>query len=82
MFFRYVVMELVPVDAIAGSFDPRLGRPTNELYSMADLQLIMEFINWPVSHAVNAYMPNMGIHYTLNLEPVAQNIGVRTLELY
>ena len=80
--FRHVILELMPVDAIGGGFDPRLGRPTKELYSMAGLQLIMEFMNWPVEQAVDEYMFNMGIHYALNLEPVAQNISIRTIERY
>ena len=30
--FRHVILELMPVDAIAGRFHPRMGRPTKECY--------------------------------------------------
>ena len=37
--FRHVLLELMPVQALAGHFSRDLGRPTKELYSMAGLQL-------------------------------------------
>jgi len=40
--FRYVILELMPVDVISDHFDPVMGRPTKELYSMAGLILLME----------------------------------------
>jgi len=36
---RQVILDLMPVDTIAGRFDRRMGRPTKELYSMAGLNL-------------------------------------------
>ena len=38
--FRHVILELMPVDVISGHFDPAMGRPTKELYSMAGLLLL------------------------------------------
>jgi len=32
--FRHVILELMPVDAISEHFDPIMGRPTKELYSI------------------------------------------------
>jgi len=66
--FRHVILELMPVDAIAGRFDPRMGRPTKELYSMAGLILIMEFRNWTKEEALDAYRFHLDIQYALNLE--------------
>jgi hypothetical protein len=80
--FRHVILELMPVDTIAGHFDPQRGRPTKELYSMAGLLLIMEFKNWTKEEALDAYRFRMDIHYALNLEPVAHDISMRTLERY
>ncbi len=80
--FRNLILELMPVDTIAGRFDPKLGRPTKELYSMAGLLLIMEFMNWTKQEALDAYSFRMDVHYALNLEPVAHDISMRTLERY
>jgi len=80
--FRHVVLELMPVDAISGHFDPAMGRPTKELYSIAGLLLIQEFMNWTKEQALDAYSFNMNVHYALNLEPVTHDISKRTLERY
>jgi len=40
--FRQLILHLLPVDVVEKAFDPSLGRPTKELYSMAGLILIME----------------------------------------
>lgn len=80
--FRHVILELMPVDTIAGRFHPAMGRPTKELYSMAGLVLIMEFKNWTKEEALDAYRFHLDIQYALNLEPVAHDISMRTLERY
>ncbi len=79
---RHVILQLMPVDTLAAHFDPKQGRPTKELYSMAGLLLIMEFRNWTKEEALNAYRYHLDIHYALNLEPVAHEISMRTLERY
>jgi hypothetical protein len=78
--FRNVILELMPVEQISQHFNPTLGRPTQEMYSMAGLLLIKEFMNWTKPEALDAYSFNIGIQYALNLEPVAQDISMRTLE--
>jgi hypothetical protein len=80
--FRHVILELMPVDAISGHFDPTMGRPTKELYSMAGLLLIQEFMDWTKDQALDAYSFSMNVHYALNLEPVTHDISKRTLERY
>jgi len=80
--FRHVILELMPVDTIAGRFHTAMGRPTKELYSMAGLVLIMEFKNWTKEEALDAYRFHLDIQYALNLEPVAHDISIRTLERY
>ena len=72
----------MPVDAVSGHFDATMGRPTKELYSIAGLLLIREFKNWTKDEALEAYSLDMNIHYALNLEPVAHDLGMRTLERY
>lgn len=80
--FRHVILELMPVDALAGEFDPTMGTPTKELYSMAGLLLLKEFKNWTTSEAVEAYLFNADVQYALNLEPCGQSLCERTIERY
>ena len=80
--FRHVILELMPVETISGYFDPAMGRPTKELYSMAGLLLIKEFMDWTKDETLDAYSFRMDIHYALNLEPVTHDISMRTLERY
>jgi hypothetical protein len=80
--FRHIILELMPVETISGHFDPAMGRPTKELYSMAGLLLIKEFMDWTKDEALDAYSFRMDIHYALNLEPVTHDLSMRTLERY
>lgn len=80
--FRHVILQLLPAEALARHFDPALGRPTKELYSMAGLIFLKEALNWTDKEAVAAYRYHLDVHYALNLEPVAQAMGLRTLERY
>lgn len=80
--FRHVILELLPVETLRQHFHPTLGRPTRELYSLAGLILLLEFRNWTKDQAVTAYCLHMEVHYALNLEPMAHDLSVRTLERY
>ena len=80
--FRHIILELMPVETISGHFDPVMGRPTKELYSMAGLLLIKEFMDWTKDEALDAYSFRMDLHYALNLEPVTHDLSMRTLERY
>jgi hypothetical protein len=80
--FRHVLLELMPARALAKHFDPAMGRPSKELYSMAGLIFLKECFDWINEEALNAYRYHMDVHYALNLEPVAQDMSMRTLERY
>ena len=80
--FRHIILELMPVDAVSEHFDPAMGRPTKELYSIAGLLLIQEFMDWTKDQALDAYSFHTNVHYALNLEPVTHDISKRTLERY
>jgi len=80
--FRHVILELMPVAELGSHLHPTLGRPSKELYAMAGLILMMEMKNWTKQEAVTEYCFNMAVHYALNLEPVAQDLSVRSLERY
>jgi len=80
--FRHVILELMPVDALSEHFDPAMGRPSKELYSIAGLLLIQEFMDWTKDQALDAYSFHTNVHYALNLEPVTHDISKRTIERY
>lgn len=80
--FRHAILELMPVDVLQEHFHPTLGRPTQELYSMAGLVLLLEWMDWTKEQAVNAYRFHTEVQYALNLEPEGHDLSVRTLERY
>lgn len=80
--FRHVILELMPVEGLGCAFDPAIGRPTKELYSIAGLLVIKAFMDWTEEEAVSAYRFHLDLHYALNLAPKAQDLSVRTLERY
>lgn len=80
--FRRAILKLLPAGTLAEHFDPEMGRPTKELYSMAGLLFIMEFRNWTHEEASDAYMFNIDLQYALNLKPENQSLCRRTIERY
>ena len=80
--FRETILELMPVKAVGQHFDPVMGQPTKELYSMCGLIFIMEFRNWTAEEAADAYVFHSGIQYALNLDPENQSLSSRTVERY
>ena len=72
----------MPAGKLAEHFDPQMGRPTKDLYSMAGLLFIMEFRNWTHEEAADAYMFNIDAQYALNLNPEKQSLCRRTIERY
>lgn len=80
--FRHVILQEMPAHELGDHFSPDQGRPTMELYSMAGLLLIMEFKNWTVDEATDAYMYSADIQYALNLGRDHQSMTTRTIERY
>jgi len=80
--FRHVILELMPAEQLGGHLHATMGRPSKELYSMAGLLLLMELMDWTKQEAMYEYCFNMAVHYALNLEPVAHDLSIRTLERY
>ncbi|MFN0075476.1 MAG: transposase [Prosthecobacter sp.] len=80
--FRRSVLALMPAADLGQHFDPQLGRPTKELYSMAALTLIMEFKNWTIDTAAEAYSYHNDLHYALNLARDHQYLCPRSLDTY
>lgn len=80
--FRCAILKLMPAGKLAEHFDPAMGRPTKELYSMAGLLFIMEFRNLTHEEAADAYMFAVDVQYALNLQPENQSLCRRTIERY
>ena len=80
--FQQAILKLMPAGKLAEHFDPEMGRPAKELYSMAGLLFIMEFRNWTHEEAADAYMFNIDAQYALNLQPERQSLCRRTIERY
>ena len=80
--FREMILELMPADALASHFHEFMGRPTKELYSVAGLLLIKEFMNWTNKQAADSYMFDVSVQYALNLQPKQQSMCERTIERY
>jgi hypothetical protein len=80
--FRTTLLEIMPARQLGKHFDPTMGRPTKELYSVAGLLFLQEFKNWTVPDAVEAYLFHTDIQFALNLEPGRDEMCERTLERY
>jgi hypothetical protein len=80
--FRSTLLELMPAKKLGEHFDPVMGRPTKELYSVAGLLFLQEFKSWTVPQAVDAYLFHTDVQFALNLEPGVDEMCERTFERY
>lgn len=80
--FRSVVLELMPVSELSKHFHESLGRPSQELYSMAGLVFLAEFNDWTLVEAVTAYESHLNVRFALGLSPGVSSLSQRTLERY
>jgi hypothetical protein len=80
--FRTMLLELMPAQQLGKHFNPTIGRPTKELYSVAGLLFVQEFQNWTNAEAVEAYLFRTDLQFALNLEPGVDEMCERTLERY
>lgn len=80
--FRTLLLELMPARRLGKHFNPTIGRPTKELYSIAGLLFLQEFQNWTIPEAVEAYLFRTDVQFALNLEPGHAEMCERTLERY
>lgn len=79
---RFVILELMPVDVLSARRHETHGRPTKELYSVAGLLFIKDFMGWTVEETVAHYSLHVGIQFALNLPPMGASICERTIENY
>src|SRR3954469_17432246 len=79
--FRHVILEVMPVAELGSHFSDSMGAPTKELYSMAGLVFLADFLGWNAQEAVEAYIFRSDVQYALNTEPGA-TLCTRTFERY
>ena len=80
--FRGTLLHLMPVRELGKHFDPAIGRPTKELYSVAGLLFLQEMNDWTNAEATEAYLFRTDVQFALNLEPGLDQMCERTLERY
>jgi hypothetical protein len=80
--FRETILQLMPVEGIEDGFSETTGQPTKELYSMCGLVFIMEFMDWTIDEAVDAYIYRTDIQYALNLDSTDIYLSERTVYRY
>ena len=80
--FRTQILHLMPVGKIAEHFDPTLGCPTKELYSMAGAIFLKEFFDFTIDEAVRRCVMDSAWHYALNVAPTTAGMSHATIERY
>ena len=79
--FRVLVLQELPVAAIARHFSEHFGCPTKELFSMAGLVFLADFFDWTAEEAADAYMMRVDVQFALNIDPGVECCS-RTVERY
>jgi hypothetical protein len=80
--FRWQLLHLMPVGKLAEHFDPTVGCPTKELYSMAGTIFLKEFLNLTIEQTVQRYLFDSQWHYALNVVPNTASISHASVERY
>ena len=80
--FRQQILQLMPVEKLGEHFDPSLGCPTKELYSMAGAIFLKEFQNLTIEETVERYLLDARWQYALNLVPTQVSMSHATVERY
>jgi RNA polymerase sigma-70 factor (ECF subfamily) len=69
--FRHVLLEVMPVAALAPDFSDDPDAPIEELHSLAGLVFLADFFGWTPQEAAEAAIFRTDVQYALNLEPGA-----------
>ena len=80
--FREQILHLMPVGMLAEHFDPKVGCPTKELYSMAGAIFLKEFFNLTIEETVRRYLTDGAWHFALNVVPTTASMSHATVERY
>lgn len=80
--FREYILPSIPVDKVKKYFDPTLGRPSKELYSMLGALILQQSFDLTDEETVQQYSFNIQWHYSLNISEEtddAKYISLKTL---
>ena len=80
--FRSQLLAMMPAKELADRFDPVMGTPTKELYSMAGAILLKEYFNMTIEDAVYHYVVDPCWHYALNINPTKASMSHASIERY
>ena len=80
--FRSQLLHVLPVKELAERFDPIIGAPTKELYSMAGFIFLKEYFDLTIEEAVYHYVVDPCWQYALNVNPVTASMSHATVERY
>lgn len=80
--FRHPLLGVMPVKELAERFDPIMGAPTKELYSMAGFIFLKEYFNLTIEDAVYHYVVDPCWQFALNVNPVTASMSHATVERY
>ncbi len=69
--FREHVLTTLPVEKVYSKYDPVLGAPTKELYSMLGLMVLQQMHDMTDEEAVDQFAYNVQWHYALNITSTA-----------
>jgi hypothetical protein len=79
---RRSLLALMPAQQLGSHFSEHFGRPTKELYSMAALIFILEFKDWTIDQAAEAYTFDTSLHFALNLSNRRNYLCPRSVDSY
>ena len=79
---RAQLLHVMPVKELAEQFDPIMGAPTKELYSMAGFIFLKEYFDLTIEEAVYHYVVDPCWQYALNVNPVTASMSHATVERY
>jgi Transposase DDE domain len=80
--FRSQLLQVMPVKELAERFDPIMGAPTKELYSMAGFIFLKEYFDLTIEDAVYHYVVDPCWQFALNVNPVIASMSHATVERY
>lgn len=80
--FRSQLLAVMPAKELAERFDPVMGAPTKELYSMAGFIFLKEYFNLTIEEAVYRYVVDPCWQFALNVNPVTASMSHATVERY
>jgi hypothetical protein len=83
--FRAHILERLPVEAVAGCFKERMGRPTKELYTMLGALALQEMLDLSDAETVGEVAFDTRWHYALDIvgeSDSAKYVSERSLRNY